>query len=560
VATDLASGKEVVFQDGPLGEALRATMSVPAVFSPVRSGDKLYADGMLTNNLPVDVVKKMGADVVIAVYLNPSAFEADKSQNLFSVMNRGVGLMVAANEIRSLEAADLVVSVDLAGYTSADFTQGEKIMPKGYEAAARKATMLDRLSLNEADWQQYIAAREARRVRSVPTPDVVQVTGISPSLAPDVEKAFENNAGKPIDTKRLERDANLILGVGRFNGFSYHLADQDGRNALVVRGTEKDYAPPLLNFGFLVDGSDLDNVKFTTDLRITALDVGGFGSEWRTDISAGSNWGLSSEYYRPLGKSKWFAAPRASATSDPFDLYDRRTLLGEYRIRQIDGGFDIGYAIDRFSEFRAGYEGGYLKAALRIGDPLLAQPSGAFGITSIKYELDRLDNPIIPRSGERLLVRAQWDNMAPGASGGFPLAEVTAAVARKVSERGSVLAQVDGGSTFGYHGTGLPQFFLGGAGRLNAYGTNELRMDQYIYGRLGYIHQLFRLPPFIGNRVYATGDFEVAKAYDAPGASRLPTDGSLGIVLDTLFGPLSVGASYGDTGHYQVYFLLGRFF
>ena len=211
-------------------------------------------------------------------------------------------------------------------------------MPKGYEAAARKATMLDRLSMNQTDWQQYIAAREARRIRSIPTPDVVQVTGISPSLAPDVDKAFADNAGKPVDTNRIERDANRILGIGRFNGFSYHLAEQDGRNALVVRGTEKDYAPPLLNFGFLVDGSDLDNVRFTTDLRITALDVGGFGTEWRTDISAGANWGLSSEYYKPLGKTKWFVAPRASATSNPFDLYERTMPEAEYRIRQLAGG------------------------------------------------------------------------------------------------------------------------------------------------------------------------------------------------------------------------------
>ncbi len=433
-------------------------------------------------------------------------------------------------------------------------------MPKGYEAAARKATMLDRLSMNQTDWQQYIAAREARRIRSIPTPDVVQVTGISPSLAPDVDKAFADNAGKPVDTKRIERDANRILGIGRFNGFSYHLAEQDGRNALVVRGTEKDYAPPLLNFGFLVDGSDLDNVRFTTDLRITALDVGGFGTEWRTDISAGANWGLSSEYYKPLGKTKWFVAPRASATSNPFDLYERTMPEAEYRIRQLAGGLDLGYAIDRFSQIRGGYEGGYLQTVLRIGSPLLQRPAGAFGITSIKYDLDRLDSPVIPRSGELLRVRAQWDNTSPGAHGGFPLAEVTALAARRVSKRGSVLLQAAGGSTFGFHDTGLPQFFLGGTGRLNAYGTNELRMDQYLYGRLAYIHQLFRLPPFIGHNVYGTAAFEVAKAYDAPGASGLPTDGAAGLVLDTIFGPLSVGASYGDSGHHKFYFLLGRFF
>ena len=138
--------------------------------------------------------------------------------------------------------------------------------------------------------------------------------------------------------------------------------------------------------------------------------------------------------------------------------------------------------------------------------------------------------------------------------------EATGGVVRKVSKRGSVLAQVDGGSTLGFHGTGLPQFFLGGTGRLSAYGTNELRTDQYIYGRLGYIHQLFRLPPFIGHNVYGTAALEVAKVYDAPGAPGLPADGALGLVMDTIFGPLSVGASYGDTGHYNFYFLLGKFF
>jgi NTE family protein len=560
VATDLVSGQKVVFTDGPLGEALRATMSVPAVFSPVRSGDRLYADGMLMDNMPVDVVKKMGADIVIAVYLNPSAFDAKASVSLFSVLNRGMGVMVSANEVSNLAAADLVVSVDLAGFTSADFTEGEKIMPKGYDAAAKKSAMLDRLSLNEADWQKYIAAREARRIRSVPVPDVVQVTGVSGALAPDINKVFANNAGKEISTDRLVQDANVIMGMGRFNGFSYHLAEQDGRNALVVRATEKDYAPPLLNFGFLIDGSDLDNVSFTADLRITALDKGGFGSEWRTDVSVGANWGLSSEYYKPIGKSKWFVAPRASATSNPFNLYDHNDQTAEYRIRQLSGGLDVGYAIDRFSQIRAGYEGGYLQAALRIGSPLLQHPEGAFGITSIKYDLDRLDSPVIPRSGESLRVRAQFDNAAPGAGGGFALAEATGSVVRKVSKRGSVFVSGAGGTTFGYQDTGLPQFFLGGTGRLNAYGTNELRMDQYIYGRLGYIHELFRLPPFLGNYVYATAAYEVAKAYDAPGASGLPTDGSVGVVLDTILGPLSIGASYGDTGHHKVYFLLGRFF
>ena len=442
VATDLVSGKEVVFKDGPLGDALRSTMSIPAVFSPVQRGGSLYADGMLMNNLPVDVVKQMGADIVIAVYLNVAPFQPQTNQSLFSILDRSLGVMVAANEIHNMETADLVISVDLVGYTSSDFTEGEKIIPRGYDAAAKKSSLLARLGVDEPGWQQYLGARESRRLHSIATPDFVQVTGVSGPLAHDMEKTLANNVGKPIDTKRLEHDINLILGEGRFNGLSYRLMDLDGQKGLSFHATEKGYAPPLLNIGFLVDGSDLDNVRFTMNARITAMDVGGYRSEWRTDLSVGSIWGLATEYYKPLGDSNWFVAPRVSATSNPFDLYNRTTELAEYRIRRVDGGLDLGYALNRFSQIRFGYDTGYLDSKLRVGDPtLLPTPAGRLGITSLQYDLNLLDSAVIPRTGQLVRLRAQWNDATPGAARGFPLSEISIGTIHRISRPGSVFLQ-----------------------------------------------------------------------------------------------------------------------
>jgi NTE family protein len=339
------------------------------------------------------------------------------------------------------------------------------------------------------------------------------------------------------------------------------MAEMDGKEGLVLRGNEKEYLPPLLNIGFLIDGSDVQNVRFTMAARITALDVWGARSEWRTDISAGATWGLGTEFYKPFtATSNWFVAPNISATSSPFDLYHGTTQLAEYRVRQGGGGLDIGYAIDRYSEVRVGYEAGYLGTSLYVGAPVLPQPAGRFGITSIKYTLDRLDNPIVPRSGQSLTLRAQWDDASPGAPHGFPLAELSFGLVHRVSKPSSIYLQGFAGSTFGYHNTGIPQFYLGGPGRLGAYGTNELRTDQYWLARTGYLYELFRLPFVIGNRVYATGAYEVAGAYGAPQSSRVPTDASAGFVMETVLGPLFVGGSVGDTGHRKVYFLLGKFF
>ena len=102
VATDLVSGKEVVFKDGSLPQAMRATMSIPGLFNPVRRDHQVLVDGGLVGNLPTDVVRAMGAEVVIAIHLEVSPAKPEEIQSLFSVLGRSVDVIVRENEIRGL--------------------------------------------------------------------------------------------------------------------------------------------------------------------------------------------------------------------------------------------------------------------------------------------------------------------------------------------------------------------------------------------------------------------------------------------------------------------------
>ena len=387
------------------------------------------------------------------------------------------------------------------------------------------------------------------------------MNGIPPPIAHDLEKDLATFTGKPLDTNRLEQKINAISGTGRFSSFSYAMEEKNSKSGLVIQGNEKDYGPPFLNLGINVDGSEYDNVLFTAKARITAMDVGGFGSEWRTDVSVGSTWGIASEYYKPLSlTTKWFVAPHASMSNSPLDFYDYTDAIASYRVRQIGGGFDVGYSFNRSSQLRLGYEIGDLRTFLRIGAPTLPTPAGRFGTSSIRYNLDRLDSPLVARRGEIVSARLQWNDTVPGAPRGFPLSELYFGIVRPVSKPASVFLQGFGGTTFGHDNTGLPQFFLGGLGRLNAYGTNELRTDQYFLFRLGYEHEVFQLPPLIGSKAYVTSVYEVGKAYMVPNESGLPMDGSVGLVFETLVGPIGVGGSWGDAGHRKWYFGIGRIF
>src|ERR1700735_3653198 len=235
VATDLVSGKPHVFRDGPLSLAMRSTMSLPGIFSPVRSGDHLYADGGLLNNIPVDVAKEMGADVILGIHLETEPLSPSATLPSYGVLGQSISVMIAANELRSMEQADILVTVPLQKFSTMDYNKADAIIKAGYDAAAAKASVLAAYSVSPAEWEEYLAVRNGRR-RSVPTPTFVQVTGTSsPEMKNGMEKQLSVSVGKPIDTEKLDQDMMSIVGQGRFTTSTYSMIEKDGEQGLHVQ-------------------------------------------------------------------------------------------------------------------------------------------------------------------------------------------------------------------------------------------------------------------------------------------------------------------------------------
>jgi len=561
VSTDLISGKAHVFETGPIGVALRSTMSLPAVFSPVRDGDRLYVDGALVDNLPTDLVREMGPDVVIGVHLQVSPATADEIQSLFGVLGRSITVGIANTEVRGMAGADLVVKVDVEKFSSLDYGKAEALIAQGMQAAEAKSTILRPYALDDAAWADYLAQRAARKKGAVGIPQFVKVQGSNPDFDQKIQKFLQPLVGKPIQTSELDTLLTRLTGIGRFDSVSYGLTQNDGQVGLLVTVHEKGYAPPVLQPAFEVDGSQPDHVTFTLGGRLTILDLAGYRSELRTDFQFGNTYGISSELYKPFThSSRWFIAPHMNASDSQQRIYSNGDPRADYRLENADFGLDIGYAVSRFSEVRVGYDIGYLDATLKLGTPEFSSVSGRVGAARFRFITDHLDDPIIPRRGYLADFNFHWVDTSPQAASAFPALDLRTEFFKPVSRPGSVFLTAQGGSTVGYDHTGIPQYLLGGTAGWYAYGQNELRSDQYYLFRAGYLHSIFTLPPFLGKSVYAVSFYEVGKMFNAPGISRLPTDGAAGAIAETAIGPIFIGGSVGDTGHAKWFFALGRVF
>ena len=175
----------------------------------------------------------MGADIVIGVHLTTGPVAPDNLNSFFQVATGSSDVMINANELRGMEQADILITVNLAGYTTMDFSRVQKIIPKGYEAAAARSSLLQRLAVSDEEWKRILKDRESRVVNSVPTPKFVEVQGTSANLTKDIQAQLSPFIDKPIDTPNLEKELTRAILAGEL-AEGARVTARDGGEGIVL--------------------------------------------------------------------------------------------------------------------------------------------------------------------------------------------------------------------------------------------------------------------------------------------------------------------------------------
>jgi NTE family protein len=568
IATDIGTGEMVVLKSGSVVAAIRASMSVPGAVAPVTIGKRQLVDGGLVRNLPVDIARSMGADVVIAVNLGTPLLRPDEITSVFSVSMQMINILTEQNVSRSLKELtprDVLIVPELGDFSSADFDNLIKTVPIGEAAAWKLADQLRRYSLPS---EEYAVLRKRQSSPAEPGAVMVEAIRVEGTLrvSPEVVlQSLQTQVGKALDRDTIDLDMRRVYGRGDFENVNYAIDDIDGRQTLVVLVKEKperDY----FRFGLELD-ADLgrqSNFNVHASYRSKWLNI--WGAEWRSDLVLGTDVLLATEFYQPLWPRQYFfVVPRVQYSIQPWRLFEDTVQVAQYQDTEASALFDVGANIIEYGDVRVGARYGYRSFELQSGTPLLpAKANTSIGALSAQLRLDRLDSVNFIHSGYKLDLRAYSSVAALGADDEYSYWTGLAQGAYTIGPH-TLEAMATAGNKIGSNDIPVYDLFnLGGFLYLSGLQRQQLKTQDFAFGRLVYRTKLADIPLFEG--VYAGASIEAARLKPViPVWQGGRVDGYLDVFagsvylgLDSPLGPLYVGFGYANRDNRAIYLFLGR--
>lgn len=572
VATDMETGKPVILSHGDLAVALRSSMSVPGVFAPTEVDGRLLGDGGLVDNLPVDVARAMGVDVVIVVNIGTPLSGRESLSSVVGLTEQMIAILTEQNVERSiatLRPGDLLLHPDLGKLTSSDFGRVDELIKAGNDDAQAQSARLATYAAPASEYAQWAAAH----VQPPMEPTPLLAVGFAGSLQTNpgrFEAKLQSQAGELFDTKKAEADARRLAASGDYTRADYRLVQGPAGETLMFDLQDKPWGPNYLRVGLDLHADFSGHSGFDVKLSHNHHWLTENGTEWRNFIQVGERPAIFSEIYHPLfrnidDRSDWFAAAYMSGDRQHRSVYagEDGAEIAQFLRSTGQVGVDLGLPFGRLGELRAGFlhlttsTTPTLLSAQWTG-PAQAQVWQEDGLR-VRGVVDQLDYVNFPTSGYRLVGEGVVGTRRLQRSGHMA--------------RGSVegtAVDTFGRSTFELHGAlkmsdensllVVDQYTLGGFQQLSGYRPDQLSGNAVLFGRMNWYMRLANSPVF-ARGFYVGASLEAGNAWDdrsQMSLAHLRGGGSVYLGADTGLGPMYLGITYAPRGELGVALFIGR--
>jgi NTE family protein len=560
-ATDLNAAKTVTFARGSLQDAVRASASIPGVFRPFELNGHEYVDGAVLENLPTPDIQAMRADVILAVSLPLEPVGNGDLDSILGVLNRAFAVAIENNEAQERKLANVVLMPDVSGFASTDYLNTIPLAKRGYAVAEAHKAELMKYALSDREWQQYIAGRAARIHGPADTVLSVKVNAPRPDLKEIVEKRFAPLVNQPVDTKQIDALLASVRSDGRYDA-DYTVgydAEQPDRPILLVTVSDKKTGPPFLDVGVNIAAQTGGVTRASVNFILLDQDLGGYGSELRTKVDVGFLTRVESEYYRKLGQTGFFVAPRAGISREPFYIYSGNERLSERLLQQGGPGADVGWSDGREQELRAGWQFQNVSWTVDTGADTLPTYSGNAQKARVQYTFDSEDRALVPEYGVRLRTDFGYLYATPN-SPSAPQLFTELDGSRTFRKKNVILFKAEGATMFNRDVAQPFRYTLGGPLRLSASAIDQYRGTDYFLVTPGYLRRIRSLPAPLNTSLFVGGSYEIGQMRSPEAATITRQDAYFGVIAETPFGVISVGPAIGNGGERKLVFTIGRLF
>ncbi len=563
VAADIETGEEVVLSHGDLATAMRASLSIPGIFAPVDWDGRVLVDGGLANNVPVQLARELGAEVLIVVDLNSKPKAKEQLTSPFSILNQILGFHILQNSIAQLQqvgTSDVLIQPDTSGYSSTDFTLAAALVQLGVQEGRNAADQLRRFSLSEDAYRNYLA-RTRKQPQALPTVEAIHLRNDSHLKAAVLKSLLKTTTGKPLNIEDLNADLDTLYGLDIFQSVDYDLTRTAAGAQLDINARQKSWGPDYLGFGLVSVAEERGNIQLAADYTVTPFNAD--GGEWRSEAQVGYNKSLLSEFYQPLDDQlRYNLSTWAAYRETHFGRYVEGKKAAEYIVATSQAGIGAARLFGNCCKLHVDLVSGVRNTEPVVGDVNVGTGKYDIGAWTAGINYDRLDNVNFPRHGA--LANAGWTMEKKSLGSDLDQGKAQVSLLNATSwQRNTLLFWGSLGGVVKSEAAAPTGYAVGGFFNLSGYERDELSGRYAGVLRMMYVRELARIPFTLALPFYAGFTLEAGNVWDRRAdisAHSALAAGALLLALDTPVGPLYIAKGFAEKERSKSYVFLGRSF
>ncbi len=558
VATDIITGKPVILEEGDIALALLSSMAVPGIISPVNMNGYLLVDGGVSCNLPIEIAKQMGADVVIVVDVSTPLYTKAQIVDLTSVLGQLSNILTYNNMVMSkskLTVHDILLIPSLNDVDTSDFSKFYQTILPGKLVAYQHKEKLMALSSHHPSQIPYLEPKEEPikiNEVQVKTEDTLQQDTYFHYLDFESQDVTPPEVGQKIDK---------LYGLSIFERI-YYGQEPNGEDFTLVVEPQKTPNDPVYFQGSLLLDTDFNTVNnFGMVIGVTNQQVNSLLGEWRILATIGYGEELFAEFYQPLSSDlTWFVNPSLSISRTPFTYFYDYDPVAIYLNTLGKLSFAVGRNFSNWGRVTAFWQFQNNDLKRRTGPEFLPDGHSQSGEVGLNLEWDTVDNIYFPHHGIRGHVTLSQFDDSYGGDAHFSQLKITNLGALSCGKHSFVLGGLYNRTLDDDVPTYPQKFFLGGLYELTGLSSNELFGNNSALLTAIYYYRWKNLH-LVPNRplpIYVGVSLEKGKVWGQPNLSQndFVGSGSAFIAADSILGPIYLAMGATDTGHKAIHLTL----